>query len=56
MPIQFRNLVFEEGGTRGIAYVGAMSVIEEHGALNHICRVGGIQSGIDCAENYFTWF
>jgi NTE family protein len=45
MTIQFRNLVFEGGGVRGIAYVGAMKVMEQHGALEHIFRVGGTSAG-----------
>jgi len=45
MAIQFRNLVFEGGGMRGIAYVGAMKVMEQHGTLKHIRRVGGTSAG-----------
>ncbi|MDD5095522.1 MAG: patatin-like phospholipase family protein [Dehalococcoidia bacterium] len=45
MAIQFRNLVFEGGGMRGIAYVGAMRVMEQRGALKHISRVGGTSAG-----------
>jgi NTE family protein len=45
MTIQFRNLVFEGGGVRGIAYVGAMEVMREHGALENIRRVGGTSAG-----------
>lgn len=46
MTIQFRNLVFEGGGVRGIAYIGAMKVMKQHGALEHISRVGGIVSNV----------
>jgi NTE family protein len=45
MTVQFRNLVFEGGGVRGIAYVGAMSVLKRHGALEDIRRVGGTSAG-----------
>jgi len=45
MPIQFRNLVFEGGGVKGIAYVGAMRVLEQRGALEHIVRVAGTSAG-----------
>ena len=45
MTIQFRNLVFEGGGVKGIAYVGAMQVMEKHGALEYISRVGGTSAG-----------
>lgn len=41
MAQQFRNLVFEGGGVKGIAYVGAMSLPEQRGILRHIlflCR------------------
>ena len=42
---QFRNLVFEGGGVRGIAYVGAMEVLAQRGLLDHITRVGGTSAG-----------
>jgi len=29
----FKNLVFEGGGTRGIAYLGAMKVLKRKGIL-----------------------
>lgn len=45
MPIQFRNLVFEGGGVKGIAYVGALRALERHGALEHVTRVGGTSAG-----------
>ncbi|MFU8855568.1 MAG: patatin-like phospholipase family protein [Deferrisomatales bacterium] len=45
MKVQFRNLVFEGGGVRGIAYVGAMKVLEQRGALDHVRRVGGASAG-----------
>ena len=41
----FRNLVFEGGGVKGIAYVGAMRVLEEHQILKEIQRVGGTSAG-----------
>ncbi len=41
----FRNLVFEGGGVKGIAYVGAMQVLEEKGVLPSIKRVGGTSVG-----------
>ena len=44
MP-QFRNLVFEGGGVKGIAYVGAMRVLEQKGILKEIKRVGGTSAG-----------
>jgi len=45
MTVQFRNLVFEGGGVKGIAYVGAIQVMEQRGLLNHIHRVGGASAG-----------
>jgi len=37
MSAQFRNLVFEGGGVKGIAYVGAMQVLSQRGLLNTLC-------------------
>ena len=45
MAYHFRNLVFEGGGVKGIAYVGAMKVLEEEGILADIKRVGGTSAG-----------
>jgi len=45
MADPFRNLVFEGGGVKGIAYVGAMEVLEERGVLERIARVGGTSAG-----------
>lgn len=45
MPVQFRNLVFEGGGVKGIAYVGAMRALRRHGALEHVTRYGGTSAG-----------
>ena len=44
-PYHFRNLVFEGGGVKGIAYVGAMQVLEAKGILPNIKRVGGTSVG-----------
>ncbi len=45
MTYPFKNLVFEGGGVKGIAYVGAMKVLEKEGILNNIKRVGGTSAG-----------
>ena len=45
MPYHFRNLVFEGGGVKGIAYVGAMKLLEEENILPGIKRVGGTSAG-----------
>ena len=45
MTYPFRNLVFEGGGVKGIAYVGAMKVLEKEEILKNIKRVGGTSAG-----------
>ena len=45
MEYLFRNLVFEGGGVKGIAYIGAMEVLKEKGILPRIQRVGGTSAG-----------
>lgn len=45
MTAQFRNLIFEGGGVKGIAYVGAMQVLEQRQILKNIKRVGGTSAG-----------
>ena len=45
MTPQFRNLVFEGGGVKGIACIGAMRVLGSHGYIDHITRVGGTSAG-----------
>lgn len=45
MPYHFKNLVFEGGGVKGIAYIGAMQVLDEKGILSGIQRVGGTSVG-----------
>lgn len=45
MSYPFKNLVFEGGGVKGIAYVGAMNVLEKEGILKNIKRVGGTSAG-----------
>lgn len=42
---QFTNLVFEGGGVKGIAYIGAMQELESRGHLDNIIRVGGTSAG-----------
>ncbi|TAE29619.1 MAG: patatin [Cytophagales bacterium] len=41
----YRNLVFEGGGVRGIAYAGALTALEQRGTLKTIERVGGTSVG-----------
>ncbi|MDK1022189.1 MAG: patatin-like phospholipase family protein [Candidatus Hydrogenedentes bacterium] len=45
MAYHFKNLVFEGGGVKGIAYLGALQALEERGILNNIRRVGGTSAG-----------
>jgi NTE family protein len=45
MTAQFRNLIFEGGGVKGIAYVGAMQILQDRGILPEIRRVGGTSAG-----------
>ena len=41
----FKNLVFEGGGVKGIAYVGALQVLNDKGILQNIERVAGTSAG-----------
>ena len=41
----FRNLVFEGGGVKGIAYAGALEVLEKKRVLSNIEKVAGTSSG-----------
>ncbi|XP_078578103.1 uncharacterized protein LOC144863013 isoform X2 [Branchiostoma floridae x Branchiostoma japonicum] len=41
----FENLVIEGGGARGVAYIGALRVLESVGILKNIKRVGGVSAG-----------
>jgi NTE family protein len=45
MAYHFKNLVFEGGGVKGIAYVGAMEVLEQKAITKQISRVGGTSAG-----------
>lgn len=42
---QYKNLVLEGGGVRGLAYAGVFSVLEEKGILQQIENVGGSSAG-----------
>lgn len=43
--LRYKNLVFEGGGVRGIAYAGALNVLEQRGVLASVERVGGSSVG-----------
>ncbi len=45
MEYAFKNLIFEGGGVKGIAYVGALDVLEKRGIVSRISRVGGASAG-----------
>lgn len=45
MPYHFRNFVFEGGGVKGIAYIGALEVLEEKDVITGIQRIGGTSAG-----------
>jgi len=42
---QYKNLVFEGAGVRGIAYAGALSVLEEKDMLANVEKVSGTSAG-----------
>lgn len=41
----FTNLVFEGGGVKGVAYAGALEVLEENGILGRVTAVAGTSAG-----------
>lgn len=41
----FRNLIFEGGGVKGIAYGGALEELDNLGLLRHLQRVAGTSAG-----------
>jgi len=45
MSYIFKNLVFEGGGAKGIAYLGATKVLKKKGILKNIKRIGGASAG-----------
>lgn len=45
MSYPFYNLVFEGGGVKGIAYVGALQVLREKDVMQNIKRTGGTSAG-----------
>ena len=53
MSYHFKNLVFEGGGVKGIAYVGAMEVLDREGILNNIERAS--ISIISWTNRAFSW-
>ncbi|MDR2690542.1 MAG: patatin-like phospholipase family protein [Azoarcus sp.] len=45
MAYHFRNLIFEGGGVKGIAYLGALEVLGKKDILPAITRIGGTSAG-----------
>lgn len=45
MEYPFRNFIFEGGGVKGIAYIGALEVLQEKEILPKIERIGGTSAG-----------
>lgn len=45
MDVEYKNLIFEGGGVKGIAYGGALAVLDRKGFLNGIVRVAGTSAG-----------
>ncbi|RJX31028.1 MAG: patatin [Oxalobacter sp.] len=45
MTYHFRNLVFEGGGVKGVAYLGVLEVLEARGIPANIERIGGASVG-----------
>ena len=45
MAYLFKNLVFEGGGVKGIAYLGAQQVLEQRGLMDNVEHVGGTSAG-----------
>ena len=43
--MNYKNLVFEGGGVKGVAYVGGLQVLEDQGVLQNIERVAGTSAG-----------
>lgn len=42
---RFKNIVFEGGGVKGIAYIGALKALEKSTIIDSIQRVGGTSAG-----------
>lgn len=45
MPYNFKNIIFEGGGVKGIAYGGALKVLDEMKILQGVKRVAGTSAG-----------
>lgn len=45
MTAKYTNLVFEGGGVKGVAYVGALEVLDQRGVLAGVTAVAGTSAG-----------
>lgn len=45
MTYNFKNFVFEGGGVKGIAYIGALELLAEKNIIDGIERIGGTSAG-----------
>ena len=45
MAYPFTNLVFEGGGVKGVAYGGALEILDQQGIMNQIQNVAGTSAG-----------
>jgi len=45
MSYNFKNLVLEGGGVKGLAYIGALNVLNKKGVLDNVERVAGSSAG-----------
>lgn len=45
MKYPFKNMAFQGGGVKTLAYQGALQVLDEHGVLDQIERVAGTSAG-----------
>ncbi|WBW98983.1 patatin-like phospholipase family protein [Oceanirhabdus sp. W0125-5] len=45
MKYNFKNLVLEGGGVKGLAYIGSLNVLDKKGILKNIDRVAGSSAG-----------
>jgi predicted acylesterase/phospholipase RssA len=44
-PSEIRNVVFEGGGVKGVAYCGALHELERSGMARQVTRVAGASAG-----------
>lgn len=45
MAYPFENLVFEGGGVKGLAFCGALKILEQKGIMANVKRLAGSSAG-----------